>query len=59
MYHRSLRTLLPVLPSDAGLRLDRVEMNDALVKLLLSPLALTAACPGCGQQTGSVHSRYT
>ncbi len=58
-YLRSLRTLLPLLPSDVGLRLDRVEMNDVLVTFSLSPLALTASCPGCGQQTGCVHSRYT
>ncbi|WP_166831905.1 transposase family protein [Thalassoroseus pseudoceratinae] len=34
-------------------------MSDVLVTLSLSSSALTAACPGCRQQTGCGHSRYT
>ncbi|WP_166822544.1 transposase family protein [Thalassoroseus pseudoceratinae] len=34
-------------------------MNDVLVTFSLSPLALAAACPDCGQETGYIHSRYT
>ncbi|WP_166820004.1 transposase family protein [Thalassoroseus pseudoceratinae] len=34
-------------------------MSDALVKLFLSPSALIATCPDCGQESSRIHSRYT
>jgi len=51
--------LLPLLPSDCGLHLDRIELSDALVTLSLSTTDPAVPCPRCGQQTRHLHSRYS
>lgn len=57
----SIETLVPLLlPSQTDLCLDDVVLDDPQrLTLTLTATAALAACPGCGQSSGRVHSRYT
>jgi transposase len=45
-------------PHLAGVVVERVEQIGATVWMWAHPRAVEAACPGCGQASGRVHSRY-
>jgi transposase len=47
-----------LLPPTRGIRLLEVSVEDELVRLQLTVIAPTAACPRCAVSSSSVHSRY-
>jgi transposase len=50
--------LLPLLPPDPGLRLDRIAITDQAVTLSLRITVPAAPCPLCAQPARQVHSHY-
>jgi len=42
----------------AGIQIDRVQLVGAGVRIDAHPVAVSAACPVCGQRSTRVHSRY-
>src|SRR5262245_4559450 len=50
---------LALLPTSVVLSLDGIVLDGATVTLLLRTASATASCPGCGQPSHRVHSRYT
>jgi transposase len=51
--------LLPLLPPDAALRLDRIAITDQTVTLSLRTTGPAVPCPLCAQPARHVHSLYT
>jgi len=49
------QTLFPHL---SGVRVDRVHLKGIVVRIEAHTQAPTAECPGCGQASNRVHSRY-
>jgi transposase len=50
--------LLDDLGFAAGLRLDDLVLTPSIAVALLVSTSPSAACPRCGNPSGSVHSRY-
>ena len=46
-------------PAPGEIRVDTVEASDRLLVVVARAVRPFAACPGCGQPSGRVHSRYT
>ena len=46
------------LPHLSGIQVDRVQLKGAAVRVQAQTVAATAACPGCGDVSRRVHSRY-
>ncbi|MFZ0717985.1 transposase family protein, partial [Mycobacterium sp.] len=47
-----------MLPHLAGAVIDRIDRVDGVVEIGARARGSSAACPGCGAQSGRVHSRY-
>ena len=47
------------LPDPAGIRCEVVRFGPGIVTLKLEAIGLAVLCPGCGQPSRRVHSRYT
>jgi transposase IS204/IS1001/IS1096/IS1165 family protein len=57
--HHDLRTLITtLLPPTCAVRLTEVTLEQASVRLQLTAMAPSAACPRCTVLSSSVHSRY-
>ncbi|MGG5823437.1 transposase family protein, partial [Falsiroseomonas sp. HW251] len=42
-----------------GLLLDKVEISSTRIAMTVRSAAPEGCCPGCGERSGRVHSRYT
>ena len=49
---------LDLLPSESGLRIDKVEFENSDITVELHTTSPSAACPRCRSESNSVHGRY-
>lgn len=49
---------LPLFPASSPLHLEQVVIEPQAIVFVLRTIAATASCPGCGQTSDQVHSRY-